>query len=659
MLGRIFTLISILLMLASSSLYASSSPSTSANISSSFTLEQAGDYEISQYLGFWQDTQGHTPITKISRIQDWQSSNSDTLNLGFSANSYWFKSIIRLQQADLDWFIRITYPPLDRISLYLCQAEIVNNPTTECQLTETGDRLPFQPRARFNPNYVIALNLQPGDNYLYLHVTTEGSYQLPISLIDKQTLDDYLAINDFFRGGYLSLMLVMMLYNLFIFFMTRSPTYFLYSGFVCSFALFHMSYEGSGFQFLWPHWPELNQFAMPLAFSLNQIFTILFITTFLNIKQTSPRIYNGYKILLTFAIISLILIPLIPYKLFIPLMNMLSITITASAFYLGLRNWRKGQSSARLFTIAWAVLIIGMVTANLRTLGFLPSNFFTQYGYQIGSFLEIVLLSLALGERIQRLQTERMQAKQSLIHEKQERMSALQQLIIGVSHEMNTPIGNIGLSNSFLDTINRDLKCINNETLSKEELLPYIEQQDEAIKMIATSSETLASLTHAFSNISIKKKDHPATEFDLVHLIQDRTLTYQDKIDFNLALPNKCLIHSHPSAFLLVFNQLFDNVITHVMTSCSQINPRVNVTLIQSNQILSLIISDNGDGLSDTELAQLFLPFYTKARGSQKKMGLGMYLVKNIITDLLGGTIIPAVGNEGGLQLTITFENHE
>lgn len=647
MLVRILNLLVFLFILATPNLYAAN-----------FNLQQAGKHELSRSLEYWQDLNNDSSLTHVSQFAQWQPSDTDNLNLGFSPSPYWFKTSINLQQNELDWFIRITYPPLDHISLYLCQTEIVNDVGRECELSQTGDHLDFDQRERFNPNYIIPVNLKPGNNFIYIKVITEGSYQLPISILDKQHLDDYLAINDFFRGGYLTLMLVMMLYNLFIFFMTRSPTYLLYSGFVFTFALFHMAYEGSGFQYLWPQWPELNRVAMPIAFSINQIFIILFITNFLNIKKSSQTAYYYFNTLLAIAAATLILIPAIPYKLFIPLMNLLSISIIGSAFLMGLKYWRQGQSSARLFTIAWAVLITGILTANLRTLGIFPSNFFTQYGYQIGSFLEIVLLSLALAERIQRLKNERLKAEQALIQEKQDRMSALQQLIIGISHEMNTPIGNIGLSNSFLKTMNRDLKQENKEGLTEVELEDYIEQQIEAIKMIETSSKTLASLTHVFSNISIKKKDHPATEFDLVRLIKDRALTYQDNIDFDLILPQNCIIHSHPSAFLLVFNQLFDNVTSHVMTSIQKNNARVKVRLQQSKNKLRLVISDNGDGLSETELSQLFLPFYTKSRGSGKKMGLGMYQVKNIITDLLEGTIEPKTSSAGGLKLTIEFSNH-
>ena len=620
-----------------------------------FDLQQAGNHELGQYIEYWQDTTTNTPLAKVSHLDQWQATSSDNINLGFSPSPFWFKTIINQQTTDLDWFIRITYPPLDRIELYLCKQEVISTIESECELTRTGDRIPFDQRERFNPNYIIALDLQPGANFLYIKVVTEGSYQLPISIIDEQNLNEYLAINNFFRGSYLTLMLVMMLYNFFIFIMTGSPTYIRYSGFVFTFALFYLTYEGSGFQFLWPQWPALNQYAMPIAFSLNLICLILFVVKFLNIKRTSLITYNYFNILLGLTAIALFLSPVIPYKLFITLMNILSMIITGSAFYFGLRYWRKGQSAARLFTIAWAVFIIGVVTANLRALGVIPSNFFTEYGYQIGSFIEILLLSLALGERIQRLQSERMIVKQALIQEKSDRMSALQQLIIGVSHEMNSPIGNIGLSNSFLIDIHQDFQKKNLDSLSKADLVEYLEQQQQALDNIESSTTTLTSLTQVFKSVAIKKRDHPALEFDFISLIQDRVLTFNERLTFQLSVPESLALHSHPSAFALVFNQLFENTIAHFPKNMGLDKPQVSIAVMQDEFSLKIEICDNGEGLDKAELAQLFLPFFTTARGSRKKMGLGMYQVKNIISDIFDGTIEASKPENGGLQLTITI----
>lgn len=645
----------------------------------SFSLNQAGNHEIGHVVEYWQESQERKPLEEISQQQNWKSHKSSDINLGFSQSPYWFKAVIDYQQpgldqindldeqTDLDWYIRITYPPLDYINVYLCDSEIVTKPTQQCQTAQLGDRIPFDNRARFNPNFITPAALSPGLNYLYIEVMTEGSYQLPISLIDKKSLDDYLAINDFFRGGYLTLMLSMMLYNFSVFFMTRSKTYLYYSAFILTFALFHMTYEGSGFQLLWPNFPAINTFAMPVAFAFNQIFTVLFVVNFLNLKN-NVRINNYFNVLLGLAVLTLILIPLIPYKLFIPIQNLLNITITASAFFLSLKYWHKKQSAARLFTLAWAVFITGMITANLRTLGVLPGNFFTQYGYQVGSFIEIILLSLALGARIQRLQLDRIQAKHDLIHEKQEKMIELQQLIVGVCHEMNTPIGNISLSNSYLTDLGDQLKELDLATVKPSDFHDRISDQAVAIATIKSSTLALSRLTHVFRNIKINEGDHPKGTFDLSALVMDQTTLFKTKVDieaesnldngtkrsilFNIKTPDHLVLESYPTAFNLIFDQLITNSWDHYPSN-QQYNLEINIHLHRSNDGLSIIFSDNGTGLPSDEIDQLFMPFFTTSRGSNKRLGLGMFQVKTIIIELLNGTIEQSISKAGGLQIFI------
>ena len=654
MLGRIFNILMLLLIFGISDLHASS-----------FTLNEPGNHELGQNIQYWQESLERISLQQVSQQTAWQASTTDQVNLGFSASPYWFKAIINHQQTDLDWFIRITYPPLDYINIYLCSNEIITNIKQQCKISQLGDRLPFTQRERFNPNYIIPVALVSGMNYIYLEVITEGSYQLPISIIDRQSLDDYLASNDFFRGGYLTLMLVMMLYNLFIYFMTRSRTYLFYSGFVFTFAIFHMTYEGSGFQFLWPQLPALNQYAMPIAFAFNQIFTVLFVVKFLNLKHINRTNYYYFNTLLVLAILTLVLVPIIPYKFFIPIQNLLSIMITSSAFYLGLKYWRKKQSAARLFTIAWAFFIAGLVTGNLRTLGVFPSNFFTQYGYQIGSFIEIILLSLALGERIQRLQQDRIQAKQALlqekqalVQEKQEKMVALQQLITGVCHEMNTPIGNICLSNSYLSDMTEQLKEFDLSTLQQSEFLERMEEQTTAITTIQSSTSALSSLTQIFRSIKIVEEDHPKINFDLSQLILDKVELFEDKIRFEVDIPTQLIINSYPSAFNLIVDQLIINSLDHYPED-QQKPLTISIKIEATNTGLKIVFLDNGKGLTKEELQQLFLPFFTKARGLKKKLGLGMYQVKNMVTDLLNGTINPSISSTGGLQLSLIIAFNE
>ena len=80
----------------------------------------------------------------------------------------------------------------------------------------------------------------------------------------------------------------------------------------------------------------------------------------------------------------------------------------------GVHVWRQGHSYARLFVIAWSCFLLGCIIFGLRSLGVLPANAFTLYAIQAGSTLEVLLLTVAVGERITRLRAERDVANDAL-----------------------------------------------------------------------------------------------------------------------------------------------------------------------------------------------------------------------------------------------------
>ena len=107
MLGRILNLLAFLLVLATPNLYAAN-----------FNLQQAGNYELSQSLEYWQDLENHSSLSHISQLAQWQPSDTDNLNLGFSPSPYWFKTTLNLQQSELSWFIPVSYTHLTLPTIY-------------------------------------------------------------------------------------------------------------------------------------------------------------------------------------------------------------------------------------------------------------------------------------------------------------------------------------------------------------------------------------------------------------------------------------------------------------------------------------------------------------------------------------------------------------
>ena len=88
-------------------------------------------------------------------------------------------------------------------------------------------------------------------------------------------------------------------------------------------------------------------------------------------------------------------VTIIPYKYLVPMVVILGLLVTVSGFSTGAYLWSKGNKFAHYFTVALALLLIGLVLGNLRALGIIPTNFFTAHAYQFGAVLEVLLLSVS------------------------------------------------------------------------------------------------------------------------------------------------------------------------------------------------------------------------------------------------------------------------
>ena len=404
--------ISIILALCSS--HAASSALDELNIPV-ITLSTASHINISPKSAYLRDDSSELNLAEAANSNQWIKSQAENLNFGFSDSAYWVTSTIQNTSPDLLWYLHIRYPLFDEIDVYLCPAN--TKPTTQnCQHTKMGDHLAFSERDIAHPEFTLKLDLsKQAKHILFLRTKTQGTYPFMLHIEEESNLRDNLLINMALRGAYIAMMLIMGLYNLFIFFSTRDRSYLYYSAFVISFMLFHVTYAGSAFQFLWPNHPEINHFALPIIFSLNVITLTLFIPKFLDLKSHSKKSYYLFRGYLGFALFVFAMNLFMAYQPLMKMLNIMVMIFTISALIISARCWRNGIGAARFFTIAWIAFIIGLLLATSRSLGFGTLNIYTLNGYQIGSFIEIILLSLALGERITYLQKDKIESKRALL----------------------------------------------------------------------------------------------------------------------------------------------------------------------------------------------------------------------------------------------------
>jgi len=415
---RIYSLVLFLLILSVPS-YAEGSAHNQLNALGEYPLNLTTEYLTAD---------PDSSLLTIQQREDWHYFAQGNSNFAYSQQSFWFKTSIQLHTPleDTRWYFKLVYPPIDYLTLYLCEEERVSNIERQCKVIRTGDLLTFDHRDKNNPNFILELPLQTGNNFLYIKMITGGAYQLPASIIDEHSLDDYLAINALLRGGLYGMLAVMIFYNLFIYVTARTKSYLIYSIYVTSYFLFLITYEGSGFQYLWPNWPEVNRHLLPITLSLSPAIALTFVISFLELSPSKGYSYRFLYILRLFIIAAMIFSLWVPYSTIIKYINVLTIIMPVSALSVGIIYSFKGQKSARLFTLAWGIFLIGILMASLRNFSLLPSNFLTLYGYQIGSFFEVVLLSLALGYRIQELQDDKISNKLELVKAQNQSINHLQ-----------------------------------------------------------------------------------------------------------------------------------------------------------------------------------------------------------------------------------------
>ncbi|MGK5090442.1 7TM diverse intracellular signaling domain-containing protein [Deltaproteobacteria bacterium TL4] len=401
-------------------------------------------YVLGLHLDLLEDQKGLWTLEDVTRpevLSQFIPSTEPSPNFGFTQSAYWIKVQINSPfPMPHPMLLEVGYPHHDRIDLYL--------PSTPelFVIKQAGDLFPFEKRDLLYHNFIFNLVLPPLQSQtLYLRFQTQGSLSLPLTLWESQAFSEKVNQEQFGFGLFFGIMLVMGLYNLFIYFVINDKTYIHYVLYIGSYILFQMSVNGFAFEYLWPNFPQWANISLPMFLPFFAIFALIFCRSFLETQTHLPvwdKFLSGYMVVLFAAMF----LPLVfNYAIAIRLTTVLVGAGPIFAFPLAFVSWKNGLKTARFFLIAWSALMVGGFVYALKASGLLPSVFVTEYAFQIGSVMEVVLLSLALADRFKiiRLEKEKVQAEaleqQRLANEQleskvSERTKALQNSLFKLDH---------------------------------------------------------------------------------------------------------------------------------------------------------------------------------------------------------------------------------
>ena len=321
-------------------------------------------------------------VSKKILVKDYQGPGSNAPNFGFSKSTYYFATVLENQSDRSEFVISIDYPHIDHVSAF----SLTTNAWQ--QLGEGGDLQPFA--KRYRPNRAINFHLtlpKKQKRILLIKAKTSGSMQLPLSLYSERAFGDHAAQENMGLGLYYGLMLVMIIYNLFLYLGLRHISYLYYSCYLGCFLVFQMELNGTAFMYFLPEQPLLINQLMTTFIFLAFYFLTCFVMSFLNLDQQIPK-FNRFlvvfrNIILLHGLLSPM--PFSSYKYFITVGTAIAVVLPILFLLAGLICLKNNYRSARFFTLAFVVFNLGISIYGLKTFGLLPNVFITAYAGQIGS----------------------------------------------------------------------------------------------------------------------------------------------------------------------------------------------------------------------------------------------------------------------------------
>lgn len=394
--------------------------------------DNSDQLNLVHHVEYLVDTSGKLTVNDVqdsSREGDWQRPVNiiDNVNFGYTSANYWFRFRLHNNTGHtISKQLEIGYPVLDYVDIY---QQFSNGNSVNLSM---GDKRPFHDRPVNHRNFIVPLKLHQQDVVdIYIRVHTTSSMQVPLMLWRDTTLLEVAQAEMLGLGIYYGTMVVMILYNLFVFLSVREANYLYYVLYVACMALFLASLNGVSYQYLWPNGIWWNDQSIVFFLAGVVLFAALFTINFLRIYEVFPRLrIPATGVVIISAIVMLA-------TLFLPYSTMISVVIgwavigISLAITFGSYRWLSGDSSAKYYCIAWYAMLIGGVILALNKFDLVPRNFFTENATQLGSALEVILLSFALADRLNVEKRRRFEAQlHALEHERIARLAqaeALQQ----------------------------------------------------------------------------------------------------------------------------------------------------------------------------------------------------------------------------------------
>lgn len=240
----------------------------------------------------------------------------------------------------------------------------------------------------------------------------------------------------------------------------------------------------------------------------------------------------------------------------------------------------------------------------------------------------------------------------------QEKMASLGGLVAGIAHEINTPLG---ICVTGVSHLMEEYKLVNSafeqQSLSEEQLVDFFDEVEQGCKILDSNTQRAAELVKSFKQVAVDQSSNTVREIYFKQYIEEVLLSLRPKlkrIKHNIVVncDENIIAEANAGAISQILSNLIMNSIKHGFDGIAQGN--IAIFVEHKKGFIILRYADDGNGLAQEAMKQLFEPFYTTKRGSGGS-GLGTHLVYNLVTSALNGRIEAKSEPGKGLAYLIKF----
>ncbi|MCF0059996.1 ATP-binding protein [Dyadobacter chenwenxiniae] len=425
-------------------------------------------YQGSQIIGkrveIFEDATNTRTFEEVLKEKNFVQSTDDTPNMGLSQSTFWIRFSIANKSVSSLLYLELAHPLIHTCELF----EISEGKVTTEKYLENAD---FGARNIKHQNLVFDLNIRPGQQKMY-YLKVKGFNQviLPLIVRDQDNFFEAAQIGETINGIFSGIIIVMVLYNIFIYFSTRDKSYLFYVLYVLSVGLAQTALTGYGFKYIWPYAPNFNSVATIYFSGLAGIFAMLFVKNFLQLKEKWPP-----GVIILNVIIALYSSTVVLNLLGFELLSFRAVDVSGGIgaiglFIIGVKLSKENYRPAKLFLTAWTIFLFGLFLLVLRNINILPYNFLTTYTMQFGSIAEVVLLSIALADKINIFKREREESQAEALKVSLENEKIIMEQNTFLERSVNERTAELQYANTELNVALTKLKDTQTQLLDSEKM---------------------------------------------------------------------------------------------------------------------------------------------------------------------------------------------